>query len=35
MMTRKYLRSSQEQKQRMYTKLLETLEKNGDDPELK
>jgi len=33
MMTRKYLRSTKEQKQRMYAKLLETLERNGDNPE--
>ena len=31
--TRKYLRSTKEQKQRMYTKLLETLKRNGDSPE--
>jgi len=33
LMTRKYLRSTKEQKQRMYAKLLETLERNGDNPE--
>ena len=33
LMTRKYLRSTKEQKQRMYAKLLETLERNGDSPE--
>ena len=32
-MTRKYLRSTKEQKQRMYAQLLETLESNGDNPE--
>ena len=35
-MTRKwYLLSTKEQKQRMHTKLLENLERNGDNPELK
>ena len=32
-MTRKYLRSTKEQKQRMYAQLLETLENNGDNPD--
>ena len=33
-MTRKYLRSSKPQRRRMYTELLQTLERNGNNPDL-
>ena len=34
-MTRKYLRSTKPQRKRMYTQLLQTLERNGDNPDLR
>ena len=33
-LTKKYLRSTQQQRQRMYTQLLQTLDRNGDNPDL-
>ena len=33
--TRKYLRSTKPQRKRMYTQLLQTLERNGDNPDLR